>query len=300
MRLNIFFMIFLCLVSMLFIQSGYGKAHANQASSIISNGAGTSADAAKLSVNWKRIALYLLLLSCFLLAGGMAWRLYRDITVQSKKSGDSEISRKKAQEMLASLSNGDQQNFGQLRDICSQLQGIAKGMRGETVSSYISGISETHVSGINRLLWIYLKLLYSRKEIDNFFRTIDVGGIEGYVRQTEERLAMLGNETEDDLGRAKRRRSLTDLLKTSMQRLKNYRMVKENHEFISIELERLYLKITSALEMGIHRQSTDDITGEIDAVSTSVVYAEQTIQELEAVIGFSLDEGETPMLLHES
>ncbi len=299
MRLNIFCMIFLCLISMLFIQPQVGMAQTNREFSVIrGTEAKTSADIQQTSVNRKRAALYLLLLSCFLLAGGMAWRLYRDISAQSKKSGDSEISRKKAQEMLASLSNGDRQNFGQLRDICSQLQSIATGVRGDAASSYISKISETHVAGINRLLWIYLKLLYSKKEIDNFFQTIDVGSIEGYIRQTEERLAMLGNESEDDLARSKRRRSLTDVLKTSMQRLKNYQMVKENHEFISIELERLYLKITSALEMGIHQQSTDDITGEIDAVSTSVVYAEQTIQELEAVIGFSLDESETPMLLN--
>jgi hypothetical protein len=95
----------------------------------------------------------------------------------------------------------------------------------------------------------------------------------------------------------RRRKSLTDLLETAERRRRNYHLVEENHAFVSLELERLSLKIASVLEMGVHPRRADDIAGEIDAVAASVGYAEQTLRELETVMGLSLEESEPPRLL---
>jgi hypothetical protein len=260
---------------------------------------------------WRRFGLYAVLALCLGLTALMAQRLYAEVMAGEKARARDQKRppRRRASEMLASLDEAGRRDFEQLRSLCRRLRGIARGVRGDD-AEFLGDISENHAAGINRLLWIYLKLLYTRGETERFFQAVDPAHIDEQIRRSRERLAALGEDggeagpvqagQGDSPGEGpmdRRRKSLIDLLETAERRRQNYRLVEENHAFISLELERLSLKIASVLEMGVHPQRADDIAGEIDAVAASVGYAEQTLRELETVMGLSLEESEPPRLL---
>jgi hypothetical protein len=144
---------------------------------------------------------------------------------------------------------------------------------------------------------MYLKLLYSKNALESFFKAINVNEIEARIKRAKERLEAMGMEDNDSEADAKRRESLMDTLKTSRKRLENYRISTDNYDFIGLELERLYAKITSLAEMGINQQDPNLITNEISVVSSSIEKAERTMDELDFITGFSLQDEEPPDLL---
>jgi hypothetical protein len=144
---------------------------------------------------------------------------------------------------------------------------------------------------------MYLKLLYSKNALESYFKAINVNEIKARIKRAEERLDAMGPEDNDSEVEAKRRESLLDTLKTSRKRLKNYRISTDNYDFIGLELERLYSKITSLAEMGINQQDPNLITNEISVVSSSIEKAERTMDELDIITGFSFQDEEPPDLL---
>ena len=173
---------------------------------------------------------------------------------------------------------------------------IADRIKG-TIKTELEVISDVQVNSINRLLWMYLKLLYSKNALESYFKAINVDEIQARIKHANERLEAMGPEDNDSETEAKRRESLMDLLKTSRKRLENYRISTDNYDFIGLELERLYSKITSLAEMGINQQDPNLITNEISVVSSSIEKAERTMDELDFITGFSFQDEEPPDLL---
>ncbi|MBN2498934.1 MAG: hypothetical protein JXR96_30370 [Deltaproteobacteria bacterium] len=198
--------------------------------------------------------------------------------------------------ILESLGDEDRQRFEKLRGLCFHLRRISQGVKGDAVAG--DGLmDDMQASGVNKLLWIYLKLLYSKSALEKFFQTIDEQEIERHVERARKRLEELGPAEQDSPPQAQRRKSLQDTLDTSEARLINYRRAVENHEFIELELDRLYTKIASLGEMGINRQDANFITREVDSVSASVAQTEKAMNELEFLSGLDTDVDHPPELL---
>jgi hypothetical protein len=204
----------------------------------------------------------------------------------------------KLNKILTALNNEDRSRYERLKDLCLELRHIADRIKG-TIKTELEVISDVQVNSINRLLWMYLKLLYSKNALESYFEAINVNEIEARIKRAKERLEAMGPEDNDSEAETKRRESLMDTLKTSQKRLKNYRISTENYDFIGLELERLYSKITSLAEMGINQQDPNLITNEISVVSSSVEKAERTMDELDFITGFSSQDEEPPDLLED-
>ncbi len=217
---------------------------------------------------------------------------------KSRRTGKEGESAKQSQLILASLNFDDRRRYEKLKSLCIQLRRISRGVKAQPQSD-TEVIEDLRRSGINRLLWIYLKLLYSKNALDRFFSTINEKEIEMDVKRSEKRLKDIGPIEEDTPGEIKRRKSLKDTLETSKGRLKNYDMAKENYEFIELELERLYSKIARLSEMSINRQDPDFITREVDQVSISVAQTERAMDELEFITGLTSSDDVPPSLLEE-
>ncbi len=203
----------------------------------------------------------------------------------------------KAEAILKGLKDDDRLRFERLRRLCTQLRLISQGVKGRSAPE-AGLVDDMQMSSINRLLWIYLKLLYSKSALEQFFDTIDEGEIEKSIDKAKARLAKMGEPSEDEKpDRAKRRKSLQDTLATSQARLDNYRRAQDNHEFIELELDRLYSKIAGLGEMGINRQDPNSISTEVDAVSASVEQTEKAMGELEFLTGLTAQDEEAPELL---
>jgi hypothetical protein len=219
---------------------------------------------------------------------------FRKLTDATEQYDDTpRISSPKTERILSALSDQDRRQFGGLKDLCLELRRITLRVKeGES-----KNITEIKDDGINRLLWIYLKLLHSKGVLESFFKTIDRKEIESSIWRTMQRISEMGEEQDDTPDASKRRKSLKDMLETSELRLKNYENAMKNHEFIGIELERLSSKIASIAEMGIGRQDADFISTEIDLISDSVRQTEQTVNDIEFLTGLSFDDKDIPALL---
>ena len=212
--------------------------------------------------------------------------------------GDTFSSDQKVRRILTTLNKSDRTRYEQLKDLCLRLQHISRRVKRSTETN-MPVMSGVHVNSINRLLWIYLKILYSKNAMDAFFKTIDVEDIKSRIERTRKRLKAMGPEDQDRESQALRRKSMKGTLATACSRLKNYEKSMENYEFIELELERLYSKIASLAEMGINRQDPNLINSEIDVVSSSIEKTEKAMSDLDLITGIPIQDEEPPILLEE-
>jgi len=213
-----------------------------------------------------------------------------------KKQSNLAATQAKMVEMLGSLSDADRMHFEKLRNQCAALRQIASRVK-EHAGAGVSAYDGMQLGGINRLLWIYLKLLYSKQALEHFFVTIDQNEIQNAIHRAQSRLDELGPTDDDSENDRRRRASLEDQVNTSTLRLKNYQRARENYEFIKDELDRLSAKIASLAEMAVNRQDPNFITSEVDSVSASVASSEQAMSELSFLTGISAPDEEAPALL---
>ena len=204
----------------------------------------------------------------------------------------------KTQQLLDSLAPGDRRSFEMLKDQIVNLSRIAESFKGGPVSG-ASGASGGRMGGMNHLLWIYLKLLYSKNAVERFFATTNPAAIDQDIARARERLKTLGPTDDDSPTDAKRRASLEDHLKTCEMRLENFQRAEDNYEFIQDELGRLSAKIAGLAEMAVARQDPNFISDEVDSVSKSVEAGEKAMSELDFLTGWSrLDEAAPDLLSH--
>ena len=233
------------------------------------------------------------------LAGLSSNPRFQDAVIAAERKNEKAMrssSSTKLNRILTALDNEDRSRYERLKDLCLELRHIADRIKG-TIKTELEVISDVQVNSINRLLWMYLKLLYSKNALEAYFKAINVKEIQARIKGAKERLEAMGPEDNDSEAEAKRRESLMDLLKTSQKRLESYRISTDNYDFIGLELERLYSKITSLAEMGINQQDPNLITNEISVVSSSIEKAERTMDELDFITGFSFQDEEPPDLL---
>jgi hypothetical protein len=204
----------------------------------------------------------------------------------------------KLERILATLNNQDRRRYHRLKDLCLELRRIADKVKSGTEAE-LAVISNVQVNNINRLLWMYLKLLYFKNALESFFAAINEEDIKARIHRTKKRLETMGPESEDTESEALRRKSLLDTLATSLRRLENYKISMDNYDFIGLELERLHSKIASLAEMGINRRDPNLINSEIDVVTSSIERTEKAMSELDFLDGLSTQDEEPPALLDE-
>ena len=212
-----------------------------------------------------------------------------------KKSQQAEL---KLHKLLDSLAPSDKRAFHALKNQIVILSRIADNFAGGTGSGHHAALG-VGSGGMNHLLWIYLRLLYSKNAVERFFATTDPSAIDRDIAEARARLETLGPVDDDSPTDTKRRASLEDRLKTCELRLENFQRTKDNYEFIQDELGRLSAKIAALGEMAVARQDPNFISDEVDSVSKSVEAGEKAMSELAFLTGWSGGDEVAPDLLSE-
>ncbi len=230
-----------------------------------------------------------------------AFRQAVDAAALPQPGKDKSVGKKSLEpkQMLAALTQEERNAFEHLRELCLRLEGIARQIKGQPDFNP-EGLTRLKKGGINRLLWLYLRLLYSKNALERFFKTIDKKDIEAHIGKVRRRLQDMGGQTagRDTPLTSRRRKSINDTLNTLEQRLETYRGAREQYDFIEVELERLHSKITGLAEMGINRQDPS-MTSHIDVIANSVRRAEEAMNQLQSFTGASFKNHEPPQLLKE-
>jgi hypothetical protein len=140
------------------------------------------------------------------------------------------------------------------------------------------------VAGLDRLLWIHLRLLYTQYSLYRFLKQTSEEQIQADIKRLETRLAEVPTGTETDQ-QQRVRKALEDNLQTSRDRLANLKRARDNFDLVKLEIDRLENKIRSLSELAVNRQEPDYISGQVDQVAASMLETEKTMNELQFVTG---------------
>jgi hypothetical protein len=193
--------------------------------------------------------------------------------------------------MLQSLPPAARQRFQRLHARCLEMRAIAAGVRGATDGEPASA-EEIRTPGLDRLLWLFLRLLISKNALDRFLSTID-------EREITDGLAQLRGSLEGAQAKGDERvvRSLQDSVAMAELRLDNHRRAKENSQFVSIELDRIEHKIQALAEMAVNRQDPDFLSSQVDSAAESMRQTEKAVSELQHLTGLADQLEEPPAIL---
>jgi hypothetical protein len=206
--------------------------------------------------------------------------------------------------MMKSLPPRQLKRFRTLRESCVSLRHIAEQMRASEEPAGGTdplALQDLQLSGLDRLLWIYLRLLYTQHMLDRFFENTSQEQIEAEIQRLEDRLARSpATEAADTSPRRVIRKALEDNLETCRARLANLHKARENSELVEAEIERLDNKIRSITEMAINRQDPQFVSGQVDQVAESLIHTEETMNELRFATGLDATDDAAPYIIPRS
>jgi hypothetical protein len=215
---------------------------------------------------------------------------------QAITAGDGTSAKDRILDVLRSLTEDRRTRFLRLRARCVEMTRIANAVRGDTHDA--SGAStELRQPALDRLLWVFLKLLLSDQAIARFLQAADESGIQRTLTDLQARR----KKRADSVGEANQAddriiRSLDDSISTAEARRENIERSKHNAEFVQTELDRLENKIQAVTEMAVGHSDPNEVSSRIDAIAEGISQTEQTIRELQNITGMGADEA-TPSIL---
>lgn len=198
--------------------------------------------------------------------------------------------------ILAGLPPASLRRFEALRDRCLELRQIAFELRDPAQGGGGLPLEELQLTGLDRLLWIFLRLLFTEHSLARFLDRTSPDQIRSDIVELENRLRKT-QDTPDSDQRQKIHRALEDSLQTSRDRLANYEKARANFELMQLEIERLENKIRALSEIAVNRHEPDFISSQVDQTATSMVQTERTINELQFATGLEAVDDVVPELL---
>jgi hypothetical protein len=168
---------------------------------------------------------------------------------------------------------------------------IAAGVRGTT--GIQSGAEGSRAPGLDRLLWLFLRLLVSKAALDRFLQAINEKDISASLEQLRATLA-----TAQQSGDERVTRSLQDSIAMAELRLDNYHRAQKNAQFVVIELDRIEHKIQALSEMAVNSQDPNFLSSQVDSAAESMRQTEKAMTELQHLTGVAeAQQAEPPAIL---
>jgi chemotaxis protein histidine kinase CheA len=217
----------------------------------------------------------------------------------------SQSSQKVLSYILRMLPRDLMKKFDDLRLQCAELRQIASELKNPGKTDSSMPLDNLQAAGLDRLLWIYLRLLYTQFSLARFLQKTNSDQIAADIQKMEQRLKQLptsatpqnAQEAESDSRMQRMQKTLEDSLQTSRDRMANLTKAKENYQLIQLEIERLENKIRSLSEVAVNRQEPNFISTEVDHVATSMMDTEKTMNDLQFATGLDTCDDQTPQLL---
>jgi len=195
------------------------------------------------------------------------------------------------EDLLSSLVPARAARFETVRTRCNALK--------EAVASrdeMLSAIAKEQLAFVDRLLWVFLKLLETDQNLERFLGGVSERELGKEIIRAKEQLDLLmvaGRDAVED----RKRTVLDDTVQTLSQRRANIGRARHNHELVGFEIQRIEQKLTIIAELAINRQDPAVLTAEVDSMADSVRATEETIGELQAFVGGNEPDVAVPRIL---
>jgi hypothetical protein len=193
--------------------------------------------------------------------------------------------------MLAGLPGEARKRFEQLHARCVEMRHLAVGVRGASGRDAGSA-EEIRTPGLDRLLWLFLRLLMSKNALDRFLKTMSSDEINARLDQLRKDVAAAQQAGDERIVR-----SLQDSIAMAELRLDNYERARKNAQFVTIELDRMESKIQALAEMAVNRQDPDLISSQVDSAAESMRQTEKAVSELQHLTGLADELQDPPPIL---
>ena len=193
--------------------------------------------------------------------------------------------------MLGGLPVEARQRFQQLHGRCVEMRGIAAGVRGAAGDAG-SSAEEIRTPGLDRLLWLFLRLLSSKAALDRFLQSMSETELTGRLAEVRKSLVTAQAGGDDRVIK-----SLQDSVAMGELRLDNFGRARKNAEFVSLELDRIEGKIQALAEMAVNRQDPDFLTSQVDSAADSMRQTEKAVSELQHLTGLADQLQDPPAIL---
>ncbi len=174
--------------------------------------------------------------------------------------------------------------FLALRTRCLDLQQIAAELRQPGSADSPMPLENFQISGLDRLLWIHLRLLFTQYALTRFLKQTSEEQIRADIKRLETRLAQTTTPPAGDQDQ-RVLKAVQDNLQTVRDRLTNLLKARDNLELVKLEIDRLENKIQSLSELAVNRQEPNFISGQVDQVAASMLETEKTMNDLQFVTG---------------
>jgi hypothetical protein len=199
------------------------------------------------------------------------------------------------QRILRGLPDKQARRFEALRDRCLELRQIANDLK-EPDQAGLPNLEDLQLAGLDRLLWLYLRLLFTQTMLERFFQQTNEAKIHSDIKGLEVRLSRTTEEDKDPR-RQKLRKALQDNLGTCRERLANFQKARDNSELVQAEIDHLENKIGALSELAVNRQDPEFILGQVDLVASGMVQTERTMNELQFATGLDAGDESVPAIL---
>ena len=183
-----------------------------------------------------------------------------------------------------------------LRAQCLDLRQIAAELKHPGKTTVDATLDEFQIAGLDRLLWIYLRLLYTQFALARFLQKTKQADIQQNISQLDQKLKSVTADAANPQSQ-RVQKALQDNIETSRNRLANLKKAQDNYELVKLELDRLENKIRSLNEMAVNRQEPEFISGQVDQVASSMVETERTMNDLQFATGLDSLQDERRSLL---
>jgi hypothetical protein len=198
--------------------------------------------------------------------------------------------------IVRSLPPKSLQRFEALRARCRELRQLAAEIKDPSRAGGPVPLEELQLAGLDRLLWIYLRLLFTECSLDRFQQKTSRDQIQQDIANLDARLKQ-SERIADEGQRQRVRKAIEDNLQTCRDRLLNLQKALDNYELVKLEIDRLENKICALSELAVNRQEPDFISTQVDQVASSMVQTERTMNELQFATGLDAADDAVPELV---
>jgi len=196
-------------------------------------------------------------------------------------------------DLVTGLGVESQMRFNALRRRCSQMQSLANDMRGSDAVGDVAGSMRT--SGLNQLLWGFLRLLHHQDALAKLLASMDGEDIALKRTQIADGLAKAQASGDERLVH-----SFQERADTAAARLAHYERTRKDVAFVAAELDRIEDKIHALSEMAVNQSDANALSAQIDATAASMQATEHRLSEFQSSSTVFPDLNTAPAILTDS
>ncbi|MCX6878835.1 MAG: hypothetical protein NTW21_34245 [Verrucomicrobia bacterium] len=185
--------------------------------------------------------------------------------------------RQRFRQLMDFLSPVDAKRFEALRQRCMELVNLRRSM---AIKEGTPGVDDFRGESLDRMLWLFLKLLHQRSGLEKFLAATHREQIESELHAAEAQLTT-AHERDQTAGLPESRlaTSIRDRVTTIRERLDNHRQATEGMELVTAEIDKTEQQITHLCEVGMTMSDSAGLSVQIDSISASLQSSEKIFSQ---------------------